>query len=492
MTTPIPHNSATTKFSSRGEIRYIVQYSNLRKTKRRPFVSVALLALAALIATGCMDASETEIPETDLRLTKNSNLQKYLPITENLNIIVVSFDAMRPDVLTPYGGNPSVAPNIAEFADRSVVFENAYSVAPVTPTSFAAFFSGNLPTRVFQGWRFVAKSPLASVLSDAGYQTAAFINNVQLSPKAGFDRGFDHYDWRRNGPDEEILQSALDWLDKNHDSPFFIWIHFLAPHAPYDDVPEARQLYSTDSTGQYAQTSGSVFNPVEEHEIRRVKDLYLGEVWVADRIFESFISHLSGLDLLESSIVVLTSDHGEEFGEHGGFQHGKLFEEHLRIPLILYHPRLPRGGTTDLRIRNIDVMPTLLRLVGLRSPGRVADGRDILRLSGSEPPPVIGISMTETAKRETWISILEDSHKLILTCQPEWSVELYDIDQDPMERMNIAAEHPNLVSDLYRALRSHVDGKPCEVIKNATKGKFITTMHDEESVEALRALGYID
>jgi arylsulfatase A-like enzyme len=442
-----------------------------------------------LFAANCRDAGESVIPGLEPRLHISSKLRDHLPITKTLNIIVVSFDAMRPDVLAPHGGSRAATPNIADFADRSVVFENAYSVAPVTPTSFAAFFSGMLPTRVFHAWSFETESTLASELSKAGCLTAAFINNVQLAPERGFDSGFDVYEWRRNHLDGDFIQDVFAWIEENRDRRFFVWIHFLTPHAPYNEVPDAHHLYTEKEFGRFAETTGNTFHTTDEHEIARIRDLYLGEVWTADQLFGELIDHVQQLGLLQSSIVLLTSDHGEEFGEHGGFQHGRLYEEHLRVPLILYHPQGTPGRIEDLIVRSIDLVPTLLHLAG-RPLGRDFDGQDLLERSSHEAPPVVGISMTGAEER--WISILDASHKLIVACGPERQVELYDLEMDPLERHDIAAQNSELVAQLFHMLGVQLGGAPCEMMERAVEGSDQTVGLDAESVEALRALGYID
>ena len=488
--TQILYNTATTRFRIRREIRDLVQYSSLLKSKCRPFASIAKLVLAALIVTGCTNPSEAEVPAADLDPIESPKLKKILPITENLNIIVVSFDAMRPDVLAPYGGSRAATPNFSNFAERSIVFENAYSVAPVTPTSFAAFFSGMLPTRVFHAWRFEADLTLAGELSRAGYVTAAFVNNVQLTPERGFGKGFDLYEWRRNDPDEDFIQEVSAWIENSRDRKFFVWVHFLHPHAPYSVEPGAQPLYTEEDFGRFAKTTGASFEATDDNEIARIRDLYLGEVWTADRLFGQLIDRIQQIGLLQSSVVVLTSDHGEEFSEHGEFQHGRLYEEHLRIPLILYHPQGTPGRIEDVRFQSIDLFPTLLHLAG-QPIERALDGEDLLLHSNSlSPPPVVGIAMSRAKGR--LVSILDGSRKLIVTCNPERHVELFDIEIDPLEKSNIANMNEDIVAKLFQMLRARLGGAPCKMMERASRGVDQTEGLDTKSLEALRALGYIE
>lgn len=414
-----------------------------------------------------------------------------LPVQRDLNVVVVSFDALRPDFLGAYGNTRGATPHMDRFADDAFVFMNAYSVAPVTPTSFAAAWSGFLPTRVFHGWRFRAPDTLASRLAGAGYRTQAFINNVQLAPERGFDRGFDGYDWRRNDPDREVLEAAATWLGENRERPFFLWVHFLAPHAPYRERPEAAHLYREPAAGPFTRTSGHEFEAESPAELARLRDLYLGEVWRADRTFGGLVERLRELDLLDSSIVVLTSDHGEEFAEHGGFQHGRLYEEHLRIPLILRHPGTG-GGEVEERVRNVDLLPTLLHTVG-RSVAEPLDGMVVRAPSPDRPRPprpVVGIAMTGGTNQGA--SLLVDSRKLIMACGAESGAELYDLASDAAEREDLAPSDPRGVRALVRDLAALLGGAPCTAITRAVQGRAPTAGLDDESVEALRALGYLD
>jgi arylsulfatase A-like enzyme len=391
-----------------------------------------------------------------------ANFEPLLPVQAGLNVIVVSFDALRVDALGVYGNSREPTPNMDRFAESSFVFTEAYSAAPTTPTSFAAAWSGFLPSRVFRGWRLLAPSTLASRFAQAGYRTQAFINNVQLTPERGFDIGFDGYDWRRNDPDEEVLEAAGAWLEEDRVGPFFLWVHFLAPLAPYRHRPEAAHLYREASTGRFSATTGHEFDASGPEEVARIWELYLGEVWYADRLFGELIGRLRELGLLDSSIVILTSDHGEEFAEHGGFQHGRLYEEHLRIPLIIRHPQRS-GGTIEERVRNVDLMPTVLHAVD--EPVREALDGHVIRPPSSRPPrPVVGIAMTGDRQ---WVSLLVGSRKVIVPCGAPERAEMYDLSSDPGERRDLARERPADVRELARTLQVLMGGDPCTVAARA-------------------------
>jgi arylsulfatase A-like enzyme len=373
------------------------------------------------------------------------------------------------------------------------VFPSSHSAAPVTPTSFASLFSGHYPTRVFRGWKFEPTTSLADYFSDAGYQTAAFVNNVQLAPERGFDLGFEAYHWRRNDPDPRVLDEALRWLEnRDRRRPLFFWLHLLRPHAPYIAREEAEHLYRERDHGRFESTTGGKFQSAKPHEIRRIEDLYYGEVWEADRLFGRFERGLRRLGLWTDSIIVLTADHGEEFREHGGFQHGRLYEEHLRVPLILYAPPAQPHVRENVRARAIDLLPTLLDLAGIEADEGL-DGESLLqaRDDEGEPAPVIAVSMTGYPE-ETSLSLLQGDHKLILNCLPNRRVELYDLQRDPGERRDVHVGELAATRRLLATLRESIGRRPCRAAEEAQRGYSATRSLDDESVEALRSLGYLD
>lgn len=404
-----------------------------------------------------------------------------------MNVLIISFDALRADSLGLYGYPKETSPNLDAFARRSLVFDHAYTSAPVTPTSFASAFSGLLATRVFHAWKFVAEDTLAGRLRDAGYTTAGIFNTVQLTPERGFDRDFGHYVWVRNNPDDVFLDQATAWLfDHHEDRPLFAWIHFLSPHAPYVHRPEAEHLYAPGYDGPFAQTTGVKFEATDAADAARIRDLYDGMVHYSDSLFGKLIERVERMGLLQDTVVVVTTDHGEEFLERGGFQHGKLYEEHVRVPLLIYHPRVGLGTRTDVLFSNVDLLPTLLSMVGHPSDGRY-DGIDLLRV---ERPPDwwFGVSMTGP---ERYFAARRGPRKLILTCTPERRSELYDLAADPGELHDISADDELATRSLEQRLEHVLHGDPCDVLQRAVRGKNATVGLDDESIRALEALGYL-
>jgi len=451
----------------------------MRRLYRRSTLGLLVLLLQATAGAGCRGRPQPSPAARSLRAA--------LPVAPDCNVLVVSFDALRRDALGMYGNPHATSPSLDRFGLRAVIFDRAYTVAPVTPTSFAASFTGQLPTRSFRAWRLTAAPTLAESFQTAGYDTAAFVNQAQLSPLRGFGKGFDIYDWTASGSDSETLGRAMAWLDAPRRRPFFSWIHLLAPHAPYEYREIARFLYDPGYRGPFTTTSGAQFAPTGSADLARLRSLYEGNVVYADSLFERLLAHLERGDLLGRTVVVVTSDHGEEFGEHGGFQHGRLSEEHVRIPLLLFHPRRASGLRSDVLVANLDLLPTLLALVGhpVVAP---PDGTNLLGDSG-ERRTLVGIAMTDSVERS--VSLRSGDWKLVLRCRPKPGAELYDLALDPGERDDRSAADRDAVQRMSEELATTLGDAPCRALDRAVAGGDPRSTLDPESEKALRALGYL-
>ncbi len=438
---------------------------------------MAGVGVLCILLAGCSSQEPSELRK----------LQQSLPVQPGVNVIVVSYDALRADALGLYGSSRETSPNLDAFAGESVVFDRAYTVAPVTPTSFASAFTGLLPHRVFHAWNLSYDDTLARRFAAGGYRTAAFVNNVQLTAERHFDTGFELYELYRSRPDEEVLEGAVAWLEENRQARIFVWIHFLSPHSPYEYREASSHLYDESYEGRFERTTGRKFETDDRREIARLKSLYEGEVFYADALFGQLRSALEETGLLANSLVVVTSDHGEEFYEHGGFQHDRLTEEHVRVPLLVYHPAVRSASRSQVLTSNVDLFPTLLSVAGLEAD-LVLDGRDLTRLS-TPPEWIAGVSMT--GGKERWLSFRRGSLKLIQTCMPERSQVLYDLAADPAELHDLHGERPEVTRDLHRELEVVMGGPPCAQMQAAVRGTSPTVGLSPENVEALKALGYL-
>src|SRR5438309_2658193 len=281
------------------------------------------------------------------------------------NIILITVDTTRADRMGFLGSKLNATPNLDALAKQGVVFEQAYSQAPLAPVSHATIFTGTYPqfhTVTDFGHPLPSLLPsVPEILQKSGYHTAAFVGSLILDPKAnmapGFDRGFDYFDagfHQKRGPGEtrynsierragEVVAHAITWLSKNRASPFFIWVHLYDPHAPYDPpVPFDKQF----------------------------KDPYDGEIAYADSALGKLFAYLRQRGLYDGALVAVMSDHGESLGAHGEAMHGIfLYDETIHVPLLFKLPSaLLAGRRVSTRVRLIDVAPTLLSMLSLPLP----------------------------------------------------------------------------------------------------------------------------
>lgn len=447
---------------------------NLKIHAKLHFYAAAIFA--ALLLGGC----ETERKQTPTGLAAKVHARP------DYNVLIVSFDAMRADALGTHGYHRNTSPNIDAFAERAIVFENAYTAAPVTPTSFASAFTGQYPFRVFVGWQLLDSLTLASLMKNSGYATFGIFNNVQLAEERNFDQGFDAFS-ARSTRDEIIFNEASALLETHADRKFFGWIHFLSPHTPYEYRELSDHLAPFQEEGRFAQSTGGIYEVHNEAELKRVRDLYDGEMFYADDLFRRLMEQLDQLGLRENTIIVLTADHGEEFMDHGQLQHNSMFEEVVRIPMMIHHPDLQQGVRTEAPYLNIDLLPTLSALAGVEPPA-VLDGIDQINATNPERYRVV-TGMTNAKRYE--IMIEQSGRKLMQLCTPEFKESLFDLNTDPGEKTDVVLDWPDVAGDLFNELQSIVMGEPCRVIVDSSNGKTPQQLLNDEQIEQLKSLGYI-
>jgi arylsulfatase A-like enzyme len=306
------------------------------------------------------------------------------------NVILYLADTLRADRLGCYGAEPSRAPAIDRFAATSVVFENAVAQAPWTRPSTATILTGHYP--VTHG-AITLRTPLrtdlptlATMLGKAGWKTQAFVTNLNVAPSFGFGKGFDGYEYlpedpKRPGvyePAAVLHEKALAWLASHRGEPFFLYLHATDPHAPYRPVEPAHlpAEFSEDDRTLLNRTLNEAPDRISDAGLRVLHGLYDGETTEFDAEFGRFLDALGAQGVMNDTLLVFLADHGEEFHEHGGFQHGRtLYDEVMRIPLIIHLPGGREGGRrVSTLARQVDVVPTIRSLLGLPAdpdlPGR--------------------------------------------------------------------------------------------------------------------------
>jgi arylsulfatase A-like enzyme len=304
--------------------------------------------------------------------------------TARSNVILVSVDTLRRDRLGCYGYTAPTSPAVDRFSGDAVLFDLAIAQAPSTLASHASLLTSLLPSHHGASWGASRPLPdevttLAEVLRAAGYRTAAFTGGGQLDPVYGIGQGFDTYRLPEQADTlENAVLAATDWMVEDRSQPFFLFLHTYEVHHPYTPDPDLLELFDSDYSGRLPnQISSKLVQRINSGELElepgdlaHIVACYDAEVRSADRGFSALLSLLRSEQLYDETILVFTSDHGEEFGEHGavGWHSHTLYDELLRVPLIIkFADRWSAGHEVSTQVRLIDVAPTILGALGIRA-----------------------------------------------------------------------------------------------------------------------------
>lgn len=431
---------------------------------------VLAFALSSLLAGSC-----TADPDRGHR-------EKTEPSRPPPSIVLIVIDTLRADFVGAYGFEGGLTPHLDALASESVLFESAYSVAPWTKPSVASLFT-SLPPEAHGvldhrgrfddsgGARYVtdALSPdadtLAEALSDSGYSTHAIVTNHWIQDTLGFAQGFDEFRLPRPPTGEAlVVELARSLADLRPGRPHFFYLHLMDTHGPYnppaadleavremDGIGGSRQLTAEEkkAIAWYLRDSPWVTGP-QGNDLARWRAAYAAGVRVADRNVGAIVQALREGGLLDRAVLIVTSDHGEELADHGGWDHGhSLYEEQLRVPLLI---RLPHGENGGLRSAEpaslLDVMPTLLALAGIDA-GEQLMGRDLMGSRASDTSrPILAAGV----KSRTGVhAIYSGRHKLVVDEDSD-RLELYDLADDPAELHDLSKERPEVRASLARRM----------------------------------------
>jgi len=420
------------------------------------------------------------------------------------NVLVISVDTLRPDRLGCYGYERPTSPAIDAFAAQGVVFEQAYATSPWTKPSHASLFTGVYPNRHGALSFKTAMAPelphLAQMLADSGFQTAAIVSNAWLT-QDGLERGFEHFVWekayvgvRRPTP---VTQRALEWFDaRDSDKPFFAFIHYMDVHADYLSMPQYEEQFVGPYEGQHRGTSNELMyfemgkQPLDATDAAHLSERYDAGIRQIDDQLAPLFDYLDAQGLFANTLVLFTSDHGEQFLEHGGVHHGHTqYEEVVRIPFILRAPDLPAAERVAEPVSLVDVLPTVLTWLGLPLPAN-ADGlaidverREVLaneRLFFFDASCTFPKPNAKPLRRGPFHAVRSGRFKLHYNTRKR-SHELYDLSADPGETTDVSDQHPDVVERLLSELEAYFDQRvepTPSVLKSA------------EFMSDIRAMGY--
>ena len=419
------------------------------------------------------------------------------------NLVIFLVDTLRADRLRAWSPSTRVAtPGLDAWARDAVVVERAQSQENWTRPSVATLLSGLLP---WHHGAFADEAALSSSvvlisehLRQRGFYTGAFIANDYCSGAYGFEQGWSTW---RNYPVEGrqpvapiVAADVLEWLDaRPQNRPFFLYVHTMEPHAPY--IPPDEFLARYDS-GPYdgpvdfhrdpeilaAIRSGSL--QPGERDRRRLEALYDGEITYHDVYFASVMEGLERRGLTDDTVVVFTADHGEELFDHGSVGHGHtLWQELVHVPLLVRVPGLVDAPPVREPVGLVDVMPTALEALGIEPP-RGIDGRSFLGLLRGEAETAPRVVLSGC--KENWRAVVVGSYKLLQFNDVRHA--LYDLDADPGETRDLAAERPIAVRYMRGLLGLALAS---ELGTRGTVHRAERVAVDAQTEARLRALGYL-
>ncbi len=406
-----------------------------------------------------------------------------------LNIILISMDALRFDTTGIGGSRAGVTPNLDAFAEEAVIFHDATASAPWTLPSHMSVWTGRWPSvhqvtnklSPLSGGKMVETSLSGGIetypdlLIKSGRKAAGFTGGAGVQNKYGFGRDFDTYldDVYFGGMDHSI-PAAIEWLRANRDAPFFLFLHGYDVHGQYD-LPESKRssiAYSGALDGSIEEQAklreqglANIVEPgspahlkgvLDEEDAAYLKRVYELKVRDADERLGTFLTQLKTMGLYDNSVIILFSDHGDEFMEHDGLDHGAtLYQEQLHVVSMIRFPGYGRRQDIHAPVRTLDLFPTVFDALGLAGPSRV-NGESLLPLLRGEKLDLTIYAESDYRLFVHQRMIRKGSYKLILDLL-DGKRELYNLEKDPAEARDISSQDPRMTYELEQDLRRWMD-----------------------------------
>jgi arylsulfatase len=435
-------------------------------------------------------------------------------------VFLITIDSLRADVLSCYGSERVQTQHIDRLAQDGILFENAISASSWTLPSVASFMTGVSPL-IHGATAWQARLPdrfktLAEYFKEAGYRTMAIGQNPVLDPARNVNQGFDEYQWisaetrhpavsigksilgavlprKAISFTEEITDAAIARLGIASEGPVFYWIHYFDPHLPY--APPAAYL----SEAERANPMGMEFNEFERVRMGRfggrqeerdwIRSLYEGEVRFVDDEFGRLIEAIKAQGLYEDATFIVSSDHGEEFWDHGGFEHGHtMHHELLRVPLIIKGPAVASPGRVEAPVGTEALAPTILEISGLPyDAASMTSASFTAYLNPSSPPPPPGSVLSFGTLYFDELEAVTTPEFKYIQAVDFGTEKLYNRTVDPLELSPLNVEEHAAAEGARQLLnQAHSAGSTTGTVEKEN------IVMDAATEESLRALGYID
>jgi arylsulfatase A-like enzyme len=421
-------------------------------------------------------------------------------------VILIVVDTLRADHLGVYGYARPASPNVDAWARQAAIFEWAVSPSSWTLPTFGSILTGQIPSRHSVGSRVSELDrkrtrrlddnlpTLPEALRDQGFATAAIVNNPWLKHRFGMSRGFDSYDYRLTNNQKgrranEVLDLALAWIEEHEAEPFLVLVHLFDPHLTYEAPAPVRGRF-TKEFERFAlpvnqpKDIRSRIDSISAGQRSFITAAYDEEIAFVDQELGRFFETLRSKGLWKRLLVVLTSDHGEEFFEHGGFEHGhSLYQEVVRVPLLFWGPAV-RAGREPAPATLVDLTPTILDAVGVAGSETYAGVSLWPTLTRRRRPAPRSLVSEGTLYGGERSSIIRWPLKLS-TLGGNRELRLYDLASDPFEHTDLAALRPEEAARLRGELEATI-----RQARAQASGEELTL--EDKTVEELRALGYLE
>jgi arylsulfatase A-like enzyme len=444
------------------------------------------------------------------------------------HVVLIVLDTARADFFSSYGFPDKTTPVFDRLASEGTRYSSAFSTSFWTLPGHASLFTGLYPSEAgatSETNRLPGEvSTIAELLREAGYRTLGSASNPWLTEERGFHQGFEDFRevWRED-PDrarfavEEIgVEDAVDWIEESArgENPFFLFLNFNSPHMPYTPPPDLLSRFvSPDRSRAQVRRLMEVAGPwkflagelsLNEGDFEALREMYAGEIAVTDRYVDAIVEALEKEGILDDTLLIVTSDHGENIGDHGMIDHAlSMYDTTVRVPLVIRYPeRFEAGAVVDDLVSLVDVVPTILdasELIDESNRERVEhrslcsnrrERRPFVVAENDRPVNAVRLlsemfpGFDTTSIDRPLRMIRTDRHKLIWPIGGE--PEVYDLERDPNEKIDITGVHPELEEVLTEQLRQWMS-----TVESGPSTRPLESL-DEEALERLRSLGYVE
>jgi len=436
----------------------------------------------------------------------------YIKKPEGPNVILIVADTLRADHLGCYGYTKPTSPNIDKFASESLLFKNAWANASWTKPSMGSLFTSLFPHE--HDFFFLADKlsstnlTLTELFRNMDYKTIAFQTNPVLFKEHNFHQGFESYLELPPDKGKIVVDRFKDWLKNHNKKPFFAYLHFMTTHIPYESPEELSQIIGINNN------EGTFIRLLTQLNLQKIKkesviELYDRAIKELDWYLCDVLETLNKFDLKEKTIIIFTSDHGEELWDHGSFEHGHcLYNEVIKIPLIIHYPKAGHGLTIERNVQLKEIGPIIIGLAKdnfgqleflfsdkNKSKGMLDQSRSVIFSEGIQYGPeknsvvmdkwklIYHTGIKYKGSFELFGNTYGELTKLLFS-EDKQGFELYDLAKDPYEKNNLIANYPEVGKELFFMINR------IKMLEAGPREK--STINLDEIKEKLKSLGYLN